>query len=93
MRLTWMATTIGGANAEVGYIATRRLFDEPTDPPRCDIQRIVVGQLGFMVDIDPESFAPEVLDELEDQCARHEFALDADEVEQREFILDHGGQA
>ena len=83
MRLIWMATEIGGAPAEVGYIVARSLFDEPEDPPRCDIQRILLGANGSIGEIMQEVFAPEVLDELTEECAKHQIALEAEDAEWR----------
>lgn len=91
MRLIWMATEIGGAPAEVGYIVARSLFDEPEDPPRCDIQRVLIGQLGFLAEIDVGALSLDTLDELAGQCSRHQAELDAEEAEQREFLNEHSG--
>lgn len=81
--LTWLATTIGGVPAEVGYAVTRMPFDDSGDPPRCDIQRILIGANGAIGEIMQEVFAPEVLDELTEECAKHQIALGAEDAEWR----------
>lgn len=84
-----MATEIGGANAEVGYLTVSMLIDEETGAELAThhIQRVLLGRIGAPceVEIEPGVLADETLRTLQLQVNAHALDVAGDEADQREL--------